>query len=148
MRYLRAHCTTRAPGYRFIGTLFTVETFNNKYLVIGIFVVLEKSSGIHILTVINIASIGRTYRFIHILLIIFTYSKLQTSATTDMIQPHFAGPQRTGAGKMFACYNVFSIGAPGSIIQQAKTFFSYLRGFTSIPVHHPDIITATGIRGK
>ena len=75
-RDLRTRRATGSARYAFNLSLFKVVAKNDIDLRVGIFVVLEETTRIHVFTEVEVLSIGRHAGFIHVLLIVFAFGEL------------------------------------------------------------------------
>ena len=95
-------------------------------------------------------AIGRIDGFTQLLLILLIglLHQRHTISTGNMVEPHFASPERTTGGKMLLGNNEPAIGTPARLIQKTKLFFRHLTLIRTIDTHDPDIVAATAIRRK
>jgi hypothetical protein len=63
VRNLRTGSATWSTGNVFNGALYTVESFDDKYLAVGILIVLKIAAGVNVFAVINVFAISRFAKF-------------------------------------------------------------------------------------
>ena len=65
-----------------------------------------------------------------------------------MVHPQFACSEGATAGEVLSGDEEIAIWQPRSIVEQTKIFRGDLLGIFAIGIHHPHVVTASGIAGE
>ena len=82
------------------------------------------------------------------MLVIFAGGELDAFTAAQVVHPEFASAQGTRRSEVFAGDDVFAIGSPHAVVDQAEVLFGDLAGVFAVAIHHPGIVTAASIGGE